>query len=71
MAADKLHNAKSTASDLRLHGLKTWSRFNAGKDEQIWYYKGVVSALRNAWSHPIIEELARVVEELEQLSENH
>lgn len=69
VAADKLHNARSTVSDLRFHGSKTWSRFNAGKDEQIWYYTGVVFALRNEWSHRIIEELVCVVDELQKLSE--
>jgi (p)ppGpp synthase/HD superfamily hydrolase len=69
VAADKLHNARSTVSDLRFHGPKIWSRFNAGKDDQIWYYTGVVSSLRNEWSHRIIEELVCVVDELQKLSE--
>jgi len=68
VAADKLHNAKSTVSDLRLHGSKVWSRFNAGQEDQVWYYKEIISGLRNGWSHPILEELERVVDELTRLS---
>ena len=40
--ADKLHNARAIVSDLRISGASTWDRFNAGRDEIIWYYESIV-----------------------------
>ncbi|MEO5841608.1 MAG: HD domain-containing protein [Acidimicrobiales bacterium] len=37
-AADKLHNARAVASDYRQVGDKLWSRFNASRDDTLWYY---------------------------------
>lgn len=36
--ADKLHNARSILADLRADGDAVWDRFNAGRQEQAWYY---------------------------------
>lgn len=40
-AADKLSNINATLSDYRYHGDDLWSRFNAGKEEQQWWYQAV------------------------------
>ncbi len=70
VAADKLHNARSLVRDYRALGESLWARFNGGRDGTLWYYRGVVATLKSAPSHPaLIEELARVVEELEQLAD--
>lgn len=37
-AADKLHNARCIVADYRRCGESVWQRFNAGKEEQAWYY---------------------------------
>jgi (p)ppGpp synthase/HD superfamily hydrolase len=37
-AADKLHNARCIIADYRRFGESVWRRFNAGKEEQAWYY---------------------------------
>jgi (p)ppGpp synthase/HD superfamily hydrolase len=37
--ADKLHNLRSVATDLALIGDDVWSRFNADRDAQAWYYR--------------------------------
>ena len=67
-AADKLHNARAIVSDLRREGSAVWTRFNAGREEQVWYYDELVGALRTEWSHRIVDELEQVVHELTQLS---
>lgn len=36
--SDKIHNAEAILSDLRTIGDKVWSRFSAGRDDQLWYY---------------------------------
>jgi (p)ppGpp synthase/HD superfamily hydrolase len=36
-AADKLDNARAIVADLHRIGDRLWSRFNAPKDDQLWY----------------------------------
>jgi len=67
-AADKLHNARTMVTDLRIHGPVLWTRFNAGRDETLWYLGALVAAFREAGTTPIVEELARTVAELEVVS---
>jgi (p)ppGpp synthase/HD superfamily hydrolase len=69
-AADKLHNARTMVTDLRIHGPSFWQRFNAGRDETLWYLGALVEAFREAGTMPIVEELARMVAELEVVSGN-
>jgi len=68
--ADKLHNARSMLLDYREHGDDLWQRFSR-KDPQshLWYYRALVDAFRDADQapRPLIEELDRVVTELERL----
>jgi len=63
-AADKLHNARSILSDLHEHGSGTWDRFNAGVDEQRWYYTELVRVLTARHDSVVTRELGRVVDEL-------
>jgi (p)ppGpp synthase/HD superfamily hydrolase len=68
-AADKLHNARSILADLRSVGDELWQRFNGGKEGTLWYYRALVEAFETAGSNPVVEELARVVAEMERLSD--
>jgi hypothetical protein len=43
--ADKLDNITSIALDYDELGEDFWQRFNAGKEEQSWYYHGLVKSL--------------------------
>jgi (p)ppGpp synthase/HD superfamily hydrolase len=65
-SADKLHNARAILSDYRLLGEDLWDRFNGGKEGTLWYYRAIVETLRGGG--PIVEELNRVVTDLETLS---
>jgi (p)ppGpp synthase/HD superfamily hydrolase len=63
--ADKLHNASSTLRDYRVHGEAIWARFNASEDETLWYYRQLLHAFRQPGQTALVEELARVVADLE------
>ncbi len=67
-AADKLHNARSVLSDYRAVGEDLWSRFTGGREGTLWYYRAVVDALAAKHDEPLVEELDRVVHELELLA---
>jgi (p)ppGpp synthase/HD superfamily hydrolase len=67
-AADKLHNARAVLHDYRHQGERLWRRFNAGKKDQLWYYRSLVEVLKKGRRRPgpLVRELERVVFELEQ-----
>ncbi|HEY9662126.1 MAG TPA: HD domain-containing protein [Allocoleopsis sp.] len=66
-ACDKLYNARSILQDYREQGDELWQRFKGGKDGTLWYYRALVTAFRQTGSAPVVEELDRVVSELESL----
>ena len=65
-AADKLHNARSVLADYRTIGEGLWDRFNGGKAGTLWYYRAVADKLAEAGG-PIVDELDRVVTDLERI----
>jgi GTP pyrophosphokinase len=62
-ASDKLHNARSIVRDLRTDGEEVWDRFNAPKDDILWYYGSLVKAYRAnpEANRALVGELARTV----------
>lgn len=70
-AADKLHNARDILADYRQHGEQVWQRFRGGREGTLWYYRSLVEAFRAAGGNRLVDELDRVVSELErQVAEN-
>ena len=67
-AADKLHNARSILADLRSLGDELWDRFTGRKDGTLWYYRALVEAYYEAGTNAVVEELDRVVREIEVLA---
>lgn len=67
-AADKLHNASSILRDYHLFGDRVWECFAGAREGTLWYYRSLVAAFRQAESTPIVEELGRVVAQLEQIA---
>jgi len=61
--ADKLHNARAILFDLRA-GHDVFARFNAGRDDQHWYYDALATAFTDLTESPMAAELRRVVDEL-------
>ena len=41
--ADKLHNILSIRTDLQIVGPALWTRFNVGREDQLWYYRSLAS----------------------------
>ena len=67
-ACDKLHNVRSLVKDYREYGEAIWSRFHGGREGTLWYYRALVDALRSDGIARLVEELDRVVTELESLA---
>lgn len=71
-AADKLYNTRAVLRDLRYSGESVFERFSAPKAKVLWYYRSLVREYRAAGvTHqlkPLLDDLDRVVTELEHLS---
>jgi GTP pyrophosphokinase len=66
--ADKLDNARSLLADYREVGEVVWARFNAGRAEQLWYYRTLVENLRRAGPPGrLLGQLEECVAELERV----
>jgi (p)ppGpp synthase/HD superfamily hydrolase len=67
---DKLHNLLCTVRDLRAHpGAEYWSRFSAGREDQVWYYRSCLEAFRQGKAPAMLPEYAIVFREFEELSQ--
>lgn len=69
--ADKLHNARAILKDLRMQGSPLWERFNGKREGTLWYYHSLVMVFRQVGRSPMVEELARVVVEIEKVEEKN
>ena len=67
-AADKLYNARTVLDEYRAVGSKVWDRFKRGRDPQIWYFRELLRVFKSAGTNRVVEELERVVVELEHIS---
>jgi len=69
-AADKLHNVRTILADYRKDGDSVWDRFSGRREGTLWYYRAVLEVLREGKPNPLVDELHRVVTELETLATN-
>ena len=71
-ASDKLHNTRAILAELRRRGLEVFDRFGGKKDGTVWYYRTLVTAFRQHGGHSdLIDELDRVVSEIEEFVRDH
>jgi len=54
-------------ADYQTHGPALWSRFNAGYEDQVWYFRGCVKALQGG-PESLVRELDLAVQQLEGLA---
>lgn len=62
--ADKLHNARAILADYRAHGDLLWDRFNAGRDDILWYYSELARIFSAHGPPQLARELVLVVDQL-------
>jgi (p)ppGpp synthase/HD superfamily hydrolase len=71
-ASDKLHNTRAILAELRRHGPDVFERFSGKIDGTLWYYRTLVPTFQQHGDHPdLIDELDRVVTEIEKLVREH
>ncbi|MGA8149656.1 MAG: HD domain-containing protein [Terriglobales bacterium] len=67
-AADKLHNLRHIMTDYREEGEKIWERFSGKREGTRWYYRTLLKEFQRRKPNRVVNELARVVKELEAVS---
>lgn len=66
--ADKIDNARAMLAEYRRVGDQLWSKFKAGRAEQVWYFKQAVDAYGQAgFISPLLDDLRDLVEQLDAL----
>jgi (p)ppGpp synthase/HD superfamily hydrolase len=63
--ADKLHNVRAIAADFATGGESVWTRFNAGRDDILWYYRSLVNEFRKRTAGALLDQLDAAVTGLE------
>jgi (p)ppGpp synthase/HD superfamily hydrolase len=67
--ADKLDNLRSILADYPRQGEQFWARFHAGKEDQLWLFRSLSKAFREAGATGhLMEEFERCVSKLERLA---
>ena len=66
--ADKLHNARAIVSDLRTLGDELFTRFTAGKEGTLWYYRSLANTFVRIGPKALAVELDLVVAEMESMA---
>lgn len=61
-ACDKRHNLGDLVGDLRLEGIETLERFNAGPTEQMWYFESLEAIFRTQVPERLARDLSDLVE---------
>lgn len=67
--ADKRHNVSALVTDLRSFGRVVFERFNAGPDQQIWYYESLLDVFGRRRPGVPTEEFRRQVEQFVRLAQ--
>ncbi len=65
--ADKLHNARAILADYREIGDELWERFNAERDETLWYYRELSVLFARRRPSRLSEQLEGVIAELMEI----
>ena len=67
--ADKIHNARSILSDLKITEGDVWGKFNGGKKGTLWYYQSLVEIFQNSTFTELTQELKGLVDEITALAQ--
>lgn len=55
--ADKLSNVRSMIEDYKMMKDNLWTMFNAGYDDQKWYYTEILKVFKDLYNYPMYKEL--------------
>lgn len=69
--ADKVHNARAIVGDLSVHGPGTWQKFNASREQILWYYtSNLLVAQERRAPRFLVDALERALAEMAAFPDN-
>ncbi len=66
--ADKIANAQSLLAGYEAQGVRMWEHFNSGRDKKLWFENAMLAMLQETWQHPLVEEYAALVAQMNALA---
>lgn len=67
--ADKLSNGQAIVNDLNFRGQIVWNRFNASKEQVVWYYESMLRVFQEFIpENPLVPRLENVVKQMQELA---
>jgi (p)ppGpp synthase/HD superfamily hydrolase len=63
--ADKIHNMNNLLASYAVQGEDLWKKFTKGKDSMIQFHRTMLAAFQETWDHPMVNEYAALVKQLE------
>jgi hypothetical protein len=66
-ACDKRHNLHALVWDIEIRGVEYLSAFNAGAEDQVWYFEEILTTVRGRVPERLFRELQALVEQLREL----
>ena len=66
-AADKINNLTSITLEQQVRGEQVWSVFRRGREAQIGFYEATLEAIGSGWSHPLLAEYRKALDQVKQL----
>ena len=67
--ADKVHNARAIATDLRAHGIAVFDRFTGDMEGTCWYYRSLAEVFQRRLPGSLSAELAVAIADISRLAD--
>ncbi len=68
--ADKIHNMQGVINEYHIHGEAVWEKFKRSVENLIWFYTEAARVISARLKHPLVDEMNRVLSELQTLSKS-
>lgn len=65
--ADKIANLNSLFVQYEIEGPDMWKKFNASREDKIWFEKAVLQMAKENWDHKLISQYEQMILKLEKL----
>lgn len=66
--ADKVHNMRNALDEYHLHGDVVWEKFKRTAENLVWFYTEAARVISKHLNHPLVEEMNRILHELQTVA---
>lgn len=66
--ADKVHNMRNALDEYHIHGPAVWEKFKRNAENLVWFYTEAGRVISARLEHPLVEEMNRLIRELQDIT---